>query len=244
MAFSQEQIEKAIAVVIGAFGRFDSYEWDEDGKLTANFKSNSRRSDRQVYIDFDKDDDGDYSGHMNVSQSEYYPGDSAGWGLAQHITDALNNPDEYENLGYDDKRIYPSDDESEEYESGNLGLLLGGIAVVAGVGYGIYRGGKYLFTAIKEKVNQKKQNQDSPDEVEEETTVEKDSTVELLQMASQVTHIFKELPEDLTLGQFKEAFNKAREIDLRSPFIYVRKNKDRFTPEMIEYAQSFYEQEI
>lgn len=241
MSFSQEQIEKAIAIAIGAFGRFNSYEWDNDSKLTANFKSNSGRSDRQVFIDFDKDEDGEYSGDMTISQSEYYPGDSAGRGLAHNITDILNNPEDYENLSYDDNRIYPSNDDEEEYESGNLGLVLGAIAAIAGIGYGLFKGGSHLIKNMRDKA---KQHEESKQDSEEVVMSEKGSTVELIQMASQVTHIFKELPDDSTLEQFKEALDKAREIDPRSPFFYIREHKDRFTPEMIEYAQSFYEKEI
>lgn len=243
MGFNRDELEQAIAARIGAFGGFDSYELDGDN-LTANYTSNSGKMNRQAFIEFDESD-GEYSGDMTVSQSEYYPGDSAGWGLAQGIKDALNNPEDYEDLLYDDKRIYPSDnDDSEEYESGNLGLLLGGIALVAGIGYGIYRGGRYLYTTVKNKVQQKNQSQESIEGSEDENMVEKDSTVEVVQMASQVTNIFKGLPEDMTFEQFEEAFDKAKKIDLRSPYFYIREHKDEFTPVMIEYAQNFYQKEI
>lgn len=243
MGFSREELEQAIAARIGAFGRFDSYELDGDN-LTANYTSNSGKMDRQVFIEFDETD-GEYSGDMKVSQSEYYPGDSAGWGLAQGIKDALDNPEDYENLLYEDKRIYPSDDDdSEEYESVNGGLVIAVIGAVAGIGYGLFKLGQYGYRKLKEKTQQKNQEQDSTDDNKAEVMVEKDSTVEVIQLASQVANIFKELPEDATLEQFKEAFDKTREVDLRSPFFYVREYKDKFTPEMIEYAQSFYEKEI
>lgn len=248
MAFSQEQMQKAIAAAIGTSGRFSSYELDDDLKLTANFKSNSGQSDRQVYIDFDRDEAGEYSGHMNCSQSEYYPGDSAGWGLARHITDALNNPEDYENLDYDDKQVYPSDDDSEEHKSVNDARIIAGIslaaAAVAGLIYGVYKLGKHEYFRLRDKRLQKTQSHDSTDGSKDGAMAANDSPVETIQNASSVAIIFKELPEDTTLEQFEEAFDKARELDLRSLFFYIKEHKEKFTPEMVKYAQNFYEKEI
>lgn len=58
------------------------------------------------------------------------------------------------------------------------------------------------------------------------------------------TRILEDIPQDATLEQFKEAFDEARKIDPRSPYFYMRAYNERFTPEMIEYAQSFYKREI
>lgn len=243
MAYSREQLEDAIAKVIGHIYRYNSYELDGDS-LTANFKSNSKKMDRQVFIDFDEQD-GEYTGDMTISQSEYYPGDSAGWGLARSIKECLHNPDMYGDYEYEDKRIYPNEDnDEEEYPSGNGGLIIAGLAVVAAIGYGLFKGGQFIFKNVREKINQK--NQESKDTLEnvEVEMIEKDSTVEVMQMASQVAKILNDLPENASLEQFKEAFDKAREIDLRSPYFYIRERKDRFTPEMIEYAQGFYDKEI
>lgn len=79
--------------------------------------------------------------------------------------------------------------------------------------------------------------------------MEKDSTVQILQMISEVTHFLninlgKDYDGEITEEYFEEMITKAREIDPRSPFFWVRDNKERFTPEMIEYIQSIYNREI
>lgn len=73
---------------------------------------------------------------------------------------------------------------------------------------------------------------------------DKDSLNALFSGMAKCTRILEDIPEDATLEQFKEAFDEARKIDPRSPYFYFREHRERFTPEMIEYAQSFYKREI
>lgn len=71
-----------------------------------------------------------------------------------------------------------------------------------------------------------------------------DSLSALFSGMAKCTRILEDIPENATLEQFKEAFDEARAIDPRSPYFYMREYNERFTPEMIAYAQSFYEREI
>ena len=73
---------------------------------------------------------------------------------------------------------------------------------------------------------------------------DQDSLSELFSGMAKCTRILESIPEDATLEQFKAAFDEARKIDPRSPYFYSREHKERFTPEMIAYAQSFYKREI
>ncbi len=73
---------------------------------------------------------------------------------------------------------------------------------------------------------------------------DQDSLSELFSGMAKCTRILEGIPEDATLEQFKEAFDEARKIDPRSPYFYIREYKERFTPEMIAYAQSFFKREI
>ena len=84
------------------------------------------------------------------------------------------------------------------------------------------KGGRYLW-GIKYIATKMKKN--SVQDTEVEVAAEKDSTVEVIQMAAQVANILKGLSENAALDQFKESFDKAREIDPRSPSFCVGKPK-------------------
>lgn len=73
---------------------------------------------------------------------------------------------------------------------------------------------------------------------------DQDSLSELFSGMAKCTRILEDIPEDATLEQFKEAFDEARKIDPRSPYFYMRAHNERFTSEMIEYAQSLYKRKI
>lgn len=109
MTYTQKELEKAVNAAMNISGRYDSYELDGT-TLTSHFKSNSGKMERSVVHDFD--DDGEITGRSSYTLSEHYPGDSAGFGLASLIRDALENPGDYELFSEDSgKRIYPNDGE-------------------------------------------------------------------------------------------------------------------------------------
>lgn len=78
---------------------------------------------------------------------------------------------------------------------------------------------------------------------------EKESTLEVLRSVSKVTaylieNLGDDYEEEITQEHFVKSIREARGIDPRSTFLWVRKNRDRFTPEMITYAQGLYEKEL
>lgn len=74
---------------------------------------------------------------------------------------------------------------------------------------------------------------------------EKDSTVELLMMVSKVTEYLEtnlgsRHEGDITQEHFETSVVEARKIDPRSTLLWLRKRKNEFAPEMIEFAQGLY----
>lgn len=57
-------------------------------------------------------------------------------------------------------------------------------------------------------------------------------------------HLGSEYDGELYHQYFIRWFDKGKKIDKEEAFIWLKENKNRFTPEMIKYAQSFYECEI
>lgn len=143
MAYTQEELEKAVNAAMNISGRYDSYELDGT-TLTSHFKSNSGKMERSVIHDFD--DGGEITGRSSCTLSEHYPGDSAGFGLASLIRDALENPEDFELFDKDSgKRIYPDDE--EQLDAGadsliNYDVVKKGALVTIGAafaGYAIHR---------------------------------------------------------------------------------------------------------
>ncbi len=170
MAYTQEQFEKAVNAAMNISGRVDSYELDGT-TLTSHFKSNSGKTERYVVHDFD--DDGKITGRSSYSLSEYYPGDSAGFGLASLINDALENPEDFEPFDTDsNKRIFPDDEEQFEVDADDFvdaDTLKKGVLVALGtaaVGYVVYRFApkvKARFVAWRQECNSKKKGIESAD---------------------------------------------------------------------------------
>ena len=148
MAFSREQIEKAIAVILSVFGNWDSYELDGDD-VTVNYKSHNGNPNRHIYIKLDGQD-GEYSGNMTFSRDAYYPGETTGIGLGSSIRDALENPEKYEVYEYEDKRIYPEDNAEAEYHGvRDAGIVIGALTVGAGIVYLGYKGVCFVGSKVQ-----------------------------------------------------------------------------------------------
>lgn len=57
-------------------------------------------------------------------------------------------------------------------------------------------------------------------------------------------HLGSEYDGEIYLEHFIRWFDKGKKIDKQEAFIWLKENKDKFTPDMIRYAQNFYEKEI
>lgn len=74
---------------------------------------------------------------------------------------------------------------------------------------------------------------------------EKDSAVELLMTISKVTNYLEtnlgsKHKGEITQEHFETSIVEARKIDPRSALLWLRKHKNEFTSEMLQFAQDLY----